>query len=351
MNILLVNDTANYSHVGCHAVSYAHAVLLGEKGHTVQKRVFCGEMPHNLLTRDIPEKNNYIDNLFNNIDAVVVNGEGSIHHNRNIEYLELLGWGQQRGLKTLLVNSVLEKIDGFEGILSKLDALTVRDECSHNYILSKGIEASLRPDSFIAADFTSNPLIDLRGKFSFSCWHPERKDVGKRIVNLYKEIPEQKKFFLSIHSGVAEHWRNVPSTIATSDMLITGRHHGIYCALLGSTPFIAFGSNTWKVEGFKGICPSMKEYLCPDDPAAAISSALNCPENFKEAKLLLEDFLPLDIFHSLGEGALSKGEEGRQRELKKLNRDINKCKITNPLTDIAYRMQSRNMEMTEAASA
>lgn len=52
MNILLVNDTGNYSHVGCHAVSYAHAVLLGEKGHTVQKESSVARY-HIIYTQEI----------------------------------------------------------------------------------------------------------------------------------------------------------------------------------------------------------------------------------------------------------------------------------------------------------
>lgn len=350
MQILLVNDSSNYFHVGCQAVSRSHAALLGQNGHTVKKRLFTGVINPNQFKADTDKIDSYLSSLFEGIDAVVVNGEGSIHHNRNIQYLELLEHAQKAGLKTLLVNSVLQEIDGFESVFNRLDALTVRDSNSKNYMLTKGIESLLRPDSFIGADFSDTPLINLSGKSSFTCWHPHRAEAGNQIMTIYKNLPDSKRFFLPIHSEAVEAWRNIPATFGTSKIIITGRHHGIYCAMFNASPFIAFESNTWKVDGFKGLCPSLEEYLCPADPYVAINSALHCPENFVEAKDILDGFLPLDIFSELGDGSLPDGQEGKLRELQRLEDDIAAFNNKSPNHDLAMRLMGRNLEVSLAIS-
>src|SRR5690606_19354402 len=39
------------------------------------------------------------------------------------------------------------------------------------------------------------------------------------------------------------------SVFKSASLVVTGRHHGVYLSAMAGTPFIAFGSNTWKVEG------------------------------------------------------------------------------------------------------
>ena len=46
MKVMLLNDTASVPHIGCQAVSDAHARMLGGMGHTVTRRHFLGELRH-----------------------------------------------------------------------------------------------------------------------------------------------------------------------------------------------------------------------------------------------------------------------------------------------------------------
>lgn len=46
MKVMLLNDTASVPHIGCQAVSDAHARMLGGMGHTVARRHFLGELRH-----------------------------------------------------------------------------------------------------------------------------------------------------------------------------------------------------------------------------------------------------------------------------------------------------------------
>src|SRR5580704_11877828 len=121
MRILLSNDTGLASHVGCIAVSDAHARMLGRAGHQVAIRHFLGSLIRfrgadaKVGVRSILEDPSLAEQL-SAVDAVVVNGEGSIHHGAGTEYLALLGAAQDLGKATLLVNAVFQDVFGFDEI-------------------------------------------------------------------------------------------------------------------------------------------------------------------------------------------------------------------------------------------
>jgi polysaccharide pyruvyl transferase WcaK-like protein len=112
-------------------------------------------------------------------DAVVVNGEGTLHHGAGSEYFAILGAAQQLGKATLLINAVFEAHQGWAQVISRLDDFCVRDLHSLEHARSLGFRCRLVPDSFLAAQFDATPTIDLGGRIVVTDWHPARDaDVG-----------------------------------------------------------------------------------------------------------------------------------------------------------------------------
>src|SRR5450830_1699816 len=131
MDIALFNDTAVVPHIGCQAVSDAHVRMLAEAGHRVTYRSFVDELDHYwdgdraAAVDDILRSS--LRPILESAHAIVVNGEGTIHHQYGRALLALMEAAQTLGRPTLLVNAVIEGCDGYDEVLGRLHDLTVRD--------------------------------------------------------------------------------------------------------------------------------------------------------------------------------------------------------------------------------
>src|SRR5690606_19116592 len=74
-------------------------------------------------------------------DLIVVNGEGSLHHNRHPEMLEVAG-----KYPSVLVNSVFEANDDVAHLLKNFLFISCRESLSAEYIRSFGYDAVVNPD-------------------------------------------------------------------------------------------------------------------------------------------------------------------------------------------------------------
>lgn len=351
---MLLNDTANVSHVGCQAVSDAHARMLGRRGHKVVKRYFLGD----LQRFADPDASSGIagalaDPVFSeeveSVDAVVVNGEGSIHHGAGSEYLNVLGAAIRLGKPALLVNCVLEAVDGFDDVLSNLDDLVVRDERSRRYLAHKGIAARLVHDSFIEARFEDHPLVNVADRVVVTDWHHARDhDVGRNLLNFLGHCEggsSRRDFFLPfLCSDVSQVWSRVPATLFLAHALVTGRHHGVYAAALVGLPFVAFSGNTFKIEGFFDQFPELAFCLNPSSIADAVAQATERRDLFLSVRDLLLSKKPLPTFERLG-GIFDP--DGEKREVDRLAQD---CFLRSDAfgVDLAYRLTRRSEEMQMA---
>ena len=353
-----MNDNATVAHVGCQAVSDGTARLLGAAGHEVVRRSFLGAHRH-LQNTDAaagvtaalsdPE----VAASFAECDAVVVNGEGTIHHGAGTELLNILGAARAVGLPALLVNSVIQEVDGFDSVFRGLTDLTVRDGYSLAALRDRGISARLVADTFLSARFDPEPLIDLSGNVVATCWHHARDvDTGRQILQILCGLAPGTSWFLPfLCRDTAECWKQIPSTIAPASAVLTGRHHAVYCALLTGTPFVALGSNTWKMEGLVALAPELADYICPADPAAALASAISRRDEFAYVSERLKSAPPPDPFRSLGIGSSEGGAVGAQREIGRLARDLAREISCRPAPDLVYRLRRRSCEVIHAGQA
>ena len=177
--IALFNDTGDNAHVGCLAVSEAHRHMLRRAGAHVRHAYFCCEW-HPLGAGGLAEgidaalANDVLRGAFDDVDAVVVNGEGTVHHGYGRHLIAILGAAQRLGIPTFLVNAVLQDCGDAREVLSSLDDCTVRDGCTSRYLETLGVRHRLIPDSFFEAPFVGVPIHDFAGKLVVTDCHPAK---------------------------------------------------------------------------------------------------------------------------------------------------------------------------------
>lgn len=191
------------------------------------------------------------------VDAVVVNGEGTIHHGRGRHLLTILRGAQALGLRTALINAVLQAVDVEDfNTLHQLSDLTVRDACSSSYLSSLGIKHRVVFDSIAEAGFLLEPSGDFAGKIIVTDWHGGRLDVGTALRELLAVLGSDRSVFYPLADGArADLWPRALADFRQARLVVTGRHHGVCLALMAGVPFIACGSNTWKVQGLLDLIP------------------------------------------------------------------------------------------------
>ncbi|HYG22022.1 MAG TPA: polysaccharide pyruvyl transferase family protein [Verrucomicrobiae bacterium] len=184
------------------------------------------------------------------VDAVVINGEGTIHHDGGRHLLMILAAAQELKIPTFLVNSVLQGLDTGFDVLQRLDDLTVRDQRTADYLTELKIPHRLVMDSILHARFAATPDRDFSGKVVITDHHSSRDaDVGEWIRSLRSELGESAVLYPFYHKDRFHDWSHAVANLSTAKLVITARHHGVYVAGLAGIPFVALGSNTWKIEG------------------------------------------------------------------------------------------------------
>lgn len=313
MKIMLLNDTASVPHVGCQAVSDAHARMLGGAGHTVVERFFLGELRRFAGNDEKMAVENVLadDDMrarLEHSDAVVVNGEGTLHHGNGTEYYAVLGAAQQLGKASLIVNAVFEAHHGWAGVLSRLDDFCVRDARSRACAEQAGFRCRVLPDSLLAARFDGPPYVDLTDKVVVTDWHPARdQDVGETMRTILGTM-EESIYFPLLHGIHAHTWRGAIACWASAACIITGRHHGIYMAAVAGKPFVPLPSNTLKIEGLlESAGLNIPVCTTPGEVIAARAYALERPAEYQKLRDYLSAFLPLQTFSALGTGTDSSG--------------------------------------------
>lgn len=324
MKIAYFNCTAAQAHIGCLAVTDAHfRVLLGQ-GYDITSITTTAESA--ALRADTREQT--IDNVaaselmqrIEACDAVVVNGEGTIHHQRGGELLSITHLAKQQGKRAFIVNAVVQEMDGWLDLLSEVDDLNVRDPKSAAYLKEHDVPHRLVLDTFLEASFADEVTQDFAGKHIVTDWHPARDhDVGQAALR-YLDEHNDAQFYPFHHWMHIEQdgWCHSVANLATADLIITGRHHGLYAALLTGRPFVALPSNTHKIEGTVEFCDG-KIPFCDNmqDLEKQATYATNNPNLFLELKDFIQSHRPLATFDALYE-ALPTGSTRSDEEVRAL---------------------------------
>lgn len=160
------------------------------------------------------------------VDLILVNAEGSLHHGR---YPHMLDFMQDDKLaaKTVVMNGSYEALTPKQlKLLAKAKLVTARESMSAQYLNNNGVKALVVPDVCLSLELErpQTPVVFSIGYFD-SVVNPMLASIPISDFDTY--------LYQAARYGT---W-------------YTGRFHGICLAVLWDVPFYAYGSNTWKNQG------------------------------------------------------------------------------------------------------
>lgn len=265
--VAIFNDTRRTAHYGC---EFVMETLIGQLRARAIEPVFFWPMGHDWRGR--PQ----VAQALRHVDAVIVNGEGSIHHSARRErahYLaEIAGYAEDHaGIPAFLVNSSLYALES--SVVEKLrrfESIYLRESRSLATLAGSGIAAAVVPDLTLLV--APPPLAARHGVLGTD-------SVKSEVAHALKALCRQRgwhhsKLTHAARPQFAEHglrydtlrrhakWAHAALTgrntrdrraflawLAGHALLCTGRFHAVTLALATRTPFLAVESNTPKISG------------------------------------------------------------------------------------------------------
>ncbi|MCB9957190.1 MAG: polysaccharide pyruvyl transferase family protein [Rhodospirillaceae bacterium] len=306
--ILYLNCTGIQAHLGCIAVTHTHLGQLLAAGYDFQRiyptfatRFIAADTAADALQRIATSA---IADDIDVADAVVINGEGTIHHDRGRDLLHIAQYAKRESKPVFIVNAVIQEMSGdYLDILRTVDDLAVREPASAAYLSAMSVAHRLVPDSFLEADFAAKPTRHLSGRTLVTDWHPSRDtDVGIAMLNALNAVGDAGLFYPlhDITYVAEEQWRHQIANLSTADLIITGRHHGAYAALLAGRPFVMLSSNTHKVEGLSQLSGGRIPFSPDGEGLKDLAAGARAdPDLFKDLQEQLRSWAPLGTFDPL----------------------------------------------------
>lgn len=225
MKVMVFNNTSRY-HNGCKKVmQYIHHDIR-KGGHILTESVFGN-------CQDI----NYNQSNFDDADLVIVNGEGTMHHDKKtaLDLIDMLSYAQREGKKTMLINTVWQEMTPSPSVVKTLrncDYVSVREVKSQRQMHNMDVDADVN--------------IDLSYFVHVS---PKKYKRSGTVIGRFfdkREINSKQHVHLNIFK---QEWEEIVNILRWSDCFITGRHHEMYAACKARCPFVVVEGNTWKNSG------------------------------------------------------------------------------------------------------
>ena len=264
MRVAIINDTRPTNHYGCMLVMENLTSLLEQQGVEIAWTWPVGVdwRKHKRQIKNQPK-----------VDAIIVNGEGTIHHSYNRKHARALSEFANYAKKELdtpcyLINATLHKnsAEAYEN-LKTYKLIYVRDKGSLDELQSFGLQGQYVPDLTFAkaASYTYEPskpacVIDTALKSEIPLLKQYCKEHEFDFRSMVVARPTNANFFKSPRPFVKNiiKWikedrkvSNQPSTfiryLAEHEIVITGRYHTVSMCLKNKIPFVAIESNTPKI--------------------------------------------------------------------------------------------------------
>ena len=272
MKILLINDTSKVNHFGCKILNIHLNSIFKKKKINITKRCFNAESYKSSLNKIKNEQ----------FDYVIINGEGTMHHDQKefINIIKLSIFFFKKKTPVYLINATVQKISyRYIKIFRKFKKIYVRESLSKFFLGKFGIRSKVIPDlifykkihcptykknnNIIITDSTvfnnTKRLFNLHNIYKdqsifvplyFIPENDRKKLVTKFKFFIYKIIyylfPGKLNVF-SIFTFRSYH--NLIKLLNSSNYLISGRFHMIALSLIYKIPFYYVISNTYKIQG------------------------------------------------------------------------------------------------------
>ncbi len=167
-------------------------------------------------------------------DLIVINGEGSVHHNRSRNLLEIAG-----RYPAVLVNAVFEENEENAALLRDFLLISCRESLSAEYVKSFGYEAGVNPDVIFASAFLRAYTKDAP---SAGLGITDSVRWRKTSIGPFKR---KRRYGFPADCSIVDYLK----VFSSHRSLCIGRFHGVVLASILEIPFSSWESNTWKTRG------------------------------------------------------------------------------------------------------
>lgn len=219
------------------------------------------------------------DDFFSGVDAVVINGEGTIHHNQP-GAAALVAWARAAARfdrPVLTVNCTIQAMDPFllDVLFAASKRVVVREAWTFNYLHLHGYVSVQASDALFAwpdlVPDAPSPFASDRRRCIYSPGVLAIDDamtesiVGDHIQEIVKagwavsyltvEVEDERFEAIARRAGASiyplRRWTpaGLLSMLQEYDLVISGRYHLMIFAWLAGRPVVPMMSNSWKVEG------------------------------------------------------------------------------------------------------
>ena len=284
LNVVVLNDTRSENHHGCSRVMNCIDHYLKSSCSTIiYSTVGINWQKSETLKRQIVAA-----------DLVIVNGEGTIHHNSpaGLALIKVAPFAKKYGVKSYLINMTYQENNpSYKKYLADFDSIFVRESYSKAELTDLGIASQIVPDLtfsvipdnsdsqttdniLITCSVKSQVTIDLEEQFPpvrniiySSIFNQNNESVEcislfTRLLNIFKNntpVQIMKKLINLIVSRLLVtkpvNWQSQYTHIEYADFLaqakivICGRFHAMTICMNQGTNFLAIESNSHKVSG------------------------------------------------------------------------------------------------------
>ncbi|MDC2979736.1 polysaccharide pyruvyl transferase family protein [Pelagibacteraceae bacterium] len=279
---ILFNDTSNEMHHGCNLVIYAIKKLLIKNNIQLIYSIFSGTdwRKDKLLLKKIKKEK---------IDLLVVNGEGTIHHDQYYAkiLIQVSELAQKYNIKSVLINCTYDSNDPSQKkLLKNFNIISVREKKSKEDLEGIGVNAIVVPDlSFyyfqniqlihkhkrslfvsdsVLSDYSQSlfmfaaknnyKFVPILSFYRLKIFNPKSWMGFFKflLVTLYLKLTINKSetiFFKNLYRFQGKYFtRTYVNLINSNKFLITGRYHDVCIAIMCRTPFVSIKSNTFKIQ-------------------------------------------------------------------------------------------------------
>lgn len=265
---LLLNDTRPEGHLGCELTVRALLDGAARAGIAVRRTWPVGHPPR-------PEE---LRRSVARCRLVLVNGEGTLHHDRPAArlLLEAAATAKAAGARVVLLNAVWHDNPSLAGFLGAFDRIYVRESLSAG---EAGAGAVVVPDLMLAGHRppprgTGQGMlvldsVDAGASAGLARWARSHGAPFRPMVHWWAGGPRGalRSARRWVAAGGVALRRVAAGEVAAAQLVVTGRFHGACLALLAGVPFVAVPSNTHKIEGLVadvGLEP--ERFLCRAGP-------------------------------------------------------------------------------------
>lgn len=261
IKVAIINDTRTEDgHFGCSTVMSNLEILLKKHGIEI-----LWTWPVGIDWREHKDKLLSLGK----VDALIVNGEGTIHHSSERRKMpdalsEIAGFAKKEmGIPAYLINSTLYmNTDHLYRELLNYDQIYVRDTLSQKECLAHGLEVKYAPDLSMVLPVNERGVLRRRGvgvtdsvfkdktiqlnkiaaRYDWDFVPMIKKEKPKSFLNKFGTILNINKLNLSYLSN-----KEFIKWLCSKELVITGRYHTVTLCILTRTPFVAIESNTPKI--------------------------------------------------------------------------------------------------------